>query len=328
MDREMASKRLAAIALAMLAAVGALAASAGGRASGVDFTRAPGRAVQGNQVTVAVSVRPAGARCSLSVRYADGSAQRGLGSRRARDGRATWTWRVSRSTRPGAASVTASCAGAGSATRTVMIIGQLLPLKIEVVKKGFSVRNLPYGGTRVSYGVILRNESKRENAQNLSVLVNFVMADNRLIGSASTGLMEIRANTEHAVGGDLTFPGGAPIARLEVVVQVAGRGPATRRTPGVSAVRVVPDIYEPEWVGSVEGEIANDDQRVTLKFARMSAVVLDADGNVLGGAGGFATASLPPGTREFFKLSGSLNAIPIGRAASALVSVEPMYSSS
>jgi hypothetical protein len=206
-----------------------------------------------------------------------------------------------------------------------MIIGQLLPLRISVVKKGFSVRNLPYGGTRVSYGVILRNESKTENAQNLTVLVNFVMADNRLIGSATTGLQEVRANTEHALGGDLTFPGGAPIDRLEVVAQVAARAPATRRAPGISAVRVVPDIYEPEWVGSVEGEIANDDQRVKMTFARMSTVVLDADGNILGGASGFALASLPPGAREFFKLSGGLGAIPFARAASAMVSVEPLY---
>lgn len=318
------SKLHAVAVLAALLALVSTAAPAGGKTSSVRFSVAPQRAVQGNKVTVGVAVSPAGSRCTIRVRYADGRAQPGLGGRAAVGGRATWTWRVARYTRPGPASVFVSCGGAGAASRTMMIIGQVLPLTIKVVKTGYSIRPLPYVGTRVSYGVILQNESKTENALGVSVLVNFVMADNRLIGSATTSLMEMRADTSHAVGGDLTFPGGAPIARLEVVVQVASRGPRTRRVPGVGATRVVPDIYEPEWVGSVEGELANDDARTTLQSARLMTVIFDAEGNILGGASGYAPASLPPGAREFFKISGA-RAVPVNRAASAMVSVEPMY---
>jgi hypothetical protein len=319
------SARVAAVAAAALAAAFAGAGSAGGSASGVGFRTAPHRAVQGNMVTFAVAVRPAGTLCSLRVRYSDGSWQGGLGTRRASGGQASWRWQIPRGARPGPARVSVSCGRAGAASRTLMVIGQLIPLKIDVVKSGYSIRPVQYVGTKVSYGVILKNTSKRENAKNVKVLVNFVLADNRLIGTASSTVSQIRSDTEHAVGGEVIFPGAAPIARLEIVVQVGSRSARDRRAPGVSNVRILPDRYDPNWVGSVEGELQNDDRGKTLWYAQLSAVILDAQGNVLGGSGGFAFASLPPGAREFFKVSGSFGAIPFARAASALVSVDPTY---
>jgi hypothetical protein len=151
-----------------------------------------------------------------------------------------------------------------------------------------------------------------------------VLADNRLIGSASGSLPEIRAETQHAYGGEVTLPGSPPIERLEVVVQVRDRAPRTERIPAVSAVRIVPDQHTPEWVGSIEGEIANDDETV-LRATHLSTVVLDADGNILGGGRGAASASLPPASREFFKITSGLSAIPFARAASVLISVAPRY---
>ena len=55
------------------------------------------------------------------------------------------------------------------------------------------------------------------------MLVNFVVADNRLIGSATVRVGAIAAGQQHALGGELTFPGSAPIHRLEIVVEVAKR---------------------------------------------------------------------------------------------------------
>ena len=176
----------------------------------------------------------------------------------------------------------------------------------------------------MSYGVLLENTSKTENAENVEVLVNFVMPDNRLIGSASGRLREIRAGTQHAYGDDLSFPGAPPIERLEVVVQVRDRAPRTERIPAISAVRIVPELREPEWVGSVEGEIANDDA-VPMRSADLTTLILDADGNILGGGRGGVTASLPPAAREFFKIGSGLEAIPFARAATALVFVAPRY---
>ena len=76
--------------------------------------------------------------------------------------------------------------------------------------------------------MILANESKTRDAVDVKVLVNFVMDDNRLIGSATTRISDMAAGSEHALGGELTFPGGAPIARLEWSSRWAARPPHGR----------------------------------------------------------------------------------------------------
>jgi hypothetical protein len=177
----------------------------------------------------------------------------------------------------------------------------------------------------VSYGVILANESTKRDALDVNVLVNFVMSDNRLIGSATSHAGDIAAGTQHALGGEVSFPGGAPIARLEVVVKIGHSGPATHTKPGISAVRVLPSVFEPAWSGSVEGEIQNDSASRTLQSVELSAVVLDAGGNIIGGGSGFGISSLPPSARVFFKIDNGMRPIPYSKVASALVSVVPTY---
>lgn len=53
----------------------------------------------------------------------------------------------------------------------------------------------------------------------------------------------------------------------------------------------------------------------------LSAVIFDDAGNVIGGGSGFAFQTLPPGARQFIQLSYGLDAIPMIRAASMLVSI-------
>src|SRR5438270_7205803 len=171
-------KRLYLLALAVLAVLGAFAGSASGRAQGVTFVAGPARVVQGNEATMTVAVSPGGGRCSLAVRYESGARQKGLPSVSAASGQATWTWKVPRLVQPGMAHATASCSGAGRASKTFTVIGQVLPPKIDVAKSGWSVRTYPYGGGTVSYGVILSNRSRTQDALDVEVLVNFVMADN------------------------------------------------------------------------------------------------------------------------------------------------------
>jgi hypothetical protein len=325
MTANRAIKRLLLLALATVVTVAVFAGSASGRAAGVRFVAGNSRVVQGNEATMSVAVSPGGVRCSLAVRYKSGAKQKGLPTVLAKGGQASWTWKIPRLVQPGPARVTASCAGAGRASKILMVIGQVIPPKIHVVKSGWSVRPYPYAGSGVSYGVILANESKTRDALDVKVLVNFVMADNRLIGSATTRLEAIQAGTEHAVGGELNFPGSAPIARLEIVVEVGRSGPGTRSKPGISAARVLPSPFEPYWCGSVEGEVQNDHPRRTLQTFQLSTVVLDAEGNVIGGGTGYGFASLPPAARMFFKISNGMRPIPLYKAASALVSVVPQY---
>ena len=319
------AKRLLVFALATFVTVAAFAGSASGRAAGVHFVSGNSRVVQGNEATLSVAVSPAGARCSLSVRYKSGAKQRGLPSVAAKGGHATWRWKIPRLVQPGPARATASCAGAGRASKIFTVIGQVIPPKIHVVKSGWSVRPYPYGGSGVSYGVILANESKNRDALDVKVLVNFVMEDNRLIGSATVRVSGIAAGSQHAMGGELSFPGGAPIARLEIVVEVGRSGPGTRAKPGISAARVMPSPFEPAWCGSVEGEVQNDHPNRTVQSVELSAVVLDAEGNIIGGGYGYGASSLPPAARMFFKISNGMRPIPIYKAATALVSVVPRY---
>ena len=318
------TKRLATLVLPLCLAAALTAGSATARASSLRFSFVPARLLQGGEVAVRVSVKPRSARCSLSVRYKGGGTQPGLGSVRAQNGTAEWRWTVPTTTQAGVANLTASCAGAGRVRAKVLVVGQLIPVKVDVAKRGFSIRPLPYSGTSVSYGLILHNESKNQDALNVNVLVNFVMADNKLLGSASSDVGLISAGSDYAYGGELTFPAGAPIDRLEVVVQV-GSHARSALPPAIANLRVLPDPYDPGWVGSVEGELINDQPALDLWNARLSTVVFDAAGNVLGGGTGYAFQALPPGTREFIKITQGLKAIPSTLAASAMVSVDASW---
>jgi hypothetical protein len=319
------SNRLFLFAVTAILGLCVFAGPASGRAVGIHFVAGQKRIVQGNTMMLTIRVSPANTQCALTVRYKDGQTQNGLPLGKPAGGKVAWRWRVPRTVEPGPARLDVWCPGAGRASRSLIVIGGVVAAKIQVVKSGWSERPYPFGGTGVSYGVILANTSPQQDAQDVTALVNFVMADNRLIGSATVHVSNIAAGTQHAMGGELQFPGGAPIARLEVVVTIGKRAPATKGKPGVSQIRVMPSLFEPQWAGSIEGELQNDSANRTLQNAELSAVVLDGAGNVIGGATGFGGASLPPAARVFFKLENGMRPISMGRVASAIVSVVPTY---
>jgi len=320
-----ATKRLFPLALATVVAVAVFAGAASGRAESITFTAGPERVVQGNPATFSVSVSPAGARCSLSVRYKSGARQKGLKTVTAAAGIATWTWTVPRRVQPGRTRVTASCSGAGNASRTMTVIGQVLPPKIDVIQSGFSIRPFPYGGTDVSWGAILANKSKTQDALNVEVLCNMVMPDNRLIGTATATISDIAADSKIPIGGELTFPAGAPVARLEITVRIDKVGPVTRWKPGVSFLRVEPGVFEPDWTGEIDGEVQNDNPTKTIQFVELYGVVFDGAGNILGGGKGFGFATLPPSARMVLRITDGMRPIPFARAASAMVVAVPTY---
>jgi hypothetical protein len=314
-------KRIGAVAVAAVAvaatAVG-LTGTAAARTSAVSFSRAPATAPQGATVRVAVRVRPVSAFCALSVRYADGAAQ-SIGRSFSRNGVVSWQWKVDDVAKPGRAVLTAACGRAGRTSRAVTVVGSLVPPKIVVTNQGFSVRPKARGSS-VSYGVMLRNTSPNADALNVYVIVNFVMSNGALIGTKAETIDAVPAGTNYAYGGFLAFPGAAPVAQLEVVIQVGGRQRAEIHQPLVANIRIVPDRRDATWVGEVDGEIINDHQRLNLARTKVSTVVFDPAGNIIGGGSGLATASLPPGTRQAFVISSGVDAIPWARAARAIVS--------
>ena len=87
----------------------------------------------------------------------------------------------------------------------------------------------------------------------------------------------------------------------------------------------IPSVLEPQWTGEIDGEVQNDDTVKTIQYVELGGVVLDAEGNILGGGTGFAVATLPPAARMAMKISNGVSPIPYAKAASAIVSIVPHY---
>ena len=314
---------LASIVLASLAFSSSASAHAE-RATGVSIGPMPRRVVQGDLLKVKVHTNLPGALCDLTLVFADSRQQPGLKPVVARGGVAKWRFRVTGFAAPGRAKLVASC-GLHSATRSLLIVGSVIPARIVVVKDGWSVRQQAFGST-VSYGVILKNTSPKQDALQVYTLVNFVGPDNRLVGSATTTVSGIPADQQYALGGQLQFPGGVPtIARLEVVVEIGQRAANKLRQPQLTNIQLAPSVFEPQWLGAVEGEVSNNAANLVLQNTELSTVVFDSAGNVIGGGSGYAFASLPPAAREFFKIETGLNSVTFARAASAMVSAVGTY---
>src|SRR6266511_3128588 len=194
------------VVLLGVAALASTAVTASASRPRVAFVNTPQRVVQGSQISVTVA-SPAVALCSLAVRYHGGSRQKGLKATRAVGGHASWTWRVGIRTSAGTGRMTATCGGR-RATRSLVVVGQLIAPKISVIKDGFSVRPQDFGGgSDVSYGVILRNRSPNVDAVNVNVLVNFVLPNHKLLGSQSTNIALLRAGSKSSCK---SAPGSRP----------------------------------------------------------------------------------------------------------------------
>ena len=59
--------------------------------------------------------------------------------------------------------------GRGKATKSVIVVGGLIPPRSASLKKGFSAR-IQGGGENVSYGLVLQNTSPNGNALDVGVL--------------------------------------------------------------------------------------------------------------------------------------------------------------
>jgi hypothetical protein len=303
-----------------------LAGSATAATPSLRFSSFPTRALPGGSATVTVAITRAQDVCTLRVSYAKGAAQAGLSPRTTTGRRVTWTWKLAANTHAGQAKATVVCKSSGKISRSMMVVGAVLPPKIDVVKQGFSIKTPRYGGDSVSYGVMLANHSKTSDALEVTVLVNFVNAKNEVIASDSTAIPVIRAQGNYALGKSVTFPGRGPVARLEIAVRVVGKQPSVRGPlPSLANMRILANPTDPAWLGSIEGEISNQAPKLVLSSAAISVVVFDAAGNVLGGGTGSAYASIPSGARHFIKLTTGLESIEAEKAATAQYSISPLY---
>jgi hypothetical protein len=312
------ARRAALVALALVVPGAALAAASG---PALKLT-APARAYQGKPYTVSVASK--GAACALTVKYSDGGKENAFAGTKGANDRVTWKWTLPQFTAPGPALLSARC-GAATGTKKITVVGSLIPPKIVVLKSGWSLRPRAIGST-ISYGVLLKNTSPNVNALKVNVQVNFVLADSSLIGTATQQVTAIGAGQTYNYAGQLAFPGTAPVAKLEFVILVGSREKAAKvPQPGLDNIAVVPGQFDPTWTGWVQGEVVNDQTKLMLKNANLSAVLFDAAGNVVGGASGSAYNVLPPGTRQVFKMTTGIDSIPYSKVASVSISAIPNW---
>ena len=314
--------------LVLVALVGlcltAAASAAPDATSTLRFGFVPKKAFKGQPASLSVVARPTGVRCSPLLRYADGSTQR-LKTLVARAGRASWTWTVPAKTRVGAATATVACGRAGKVARQFAVVGPpTAPAKVDVRKSGFSQR-IRFTSRDVSYGIVLHNPSPENDALNVQVLVNFVDATNRVVDTKTDAVSAVAAGSEYYLGGSTSIPDASPVSSLEIVVRIGGQAPKKKLGPAISDVLVQQARFDPGWVGAVVGQIENDWATMLLTSTRISAVVFDSAGNVIGGAHGMTNAGQLPGVRAYFNAGSAVSAIPFDRAASAGVSVIGRY---
>jgi hypothetical protein len=285
----------------------------------VRITSVTSQIVQGGIARVAARYAPSGGSCVATVVHA-GSKPGTLGRRHSSSGLVRWTWRSGPNAAVGRWRVTVNCGRAGRAQAFILVVKKSVPAHVVVVKSGFSQAPLEFSSsTEVDYGLVLQNTSPDETASRVSVTVNLVDSANHVIKTDADTIEAIPPSTTY-YHGSVTFTDSATtVSRLETIVQVGARSTVRLALPPVSNVLVStdPDLNELR----VTGEFSNPYTKTLSGLARITAVIFDAGGDVIGGSFTFPQSDVPPGGREGFDMG--VGAVAPDRAASAQVSVEP-----
>jgi hypothetical protein len=193
-----------------------------------------------------------------------------------------------------------------------------VPANVVVVSTGFSQQSSA-AGTEVDYGVVLGNASTSD-ARDVLVTVRARGAQNTVLGTDDAIVATIPAGATYYAGGRLSYQGGGATARLETSVQVSESVASAGVPPSPANVRV-----EPSTLGGVVvlGEVENAAATPLSRLARITAVLYDAHGKVVGGGFGYPAADVPPGARIGFTVFAP--AVPAAGPLSAQVSIEPDY---
>ncbi|MGZ8694838.1 MAG: FxLYD domain-containing protein [Gaiellaceae bacterium] len=187
-----------------------------------------------------------------------------------------------------------------------------------VVSTGFSQSSSSL--TEVDYGIVLRNTSPDRDARDVQVTVNALDAKNVVLDSAVDTVLTIPAGSTYYFGGQSHYPGTAVTARLDVFAQVGESVAVAGALPAAANVRI-----EPSSLGGVEvlGEVRNTAGLPLSSLARITAVLYDGQGKVVGGGYAYPESDVPPGARIGFEVF--VRSVPSSVAASAQVSIEPEY---
>jgi hypothetical protein len=317
---------ISSVVFAALAICAASASAAPQRAGGIS----PGLVHRGGKTTITIQSGTRIVACTAALTYANGKSQLSA-SRKPVKGRVSFVVSIPQTAPLGAGRWNVHCGlkswqGSFVVVDTRSKTDDTTP-RVVVDKQGFMQRPDKTGpGSLLSYGLVLHDTSPSEDAQNVYVIVNMVDAAGELLGSKSQTVAYIPSNGTYALGDSLHLRTQVAVVKLELTVRVGAHEPHRDQVvPDLANVRIVSSNVDPGWVAEVDGEVVNDNTPKTLTHANLSVVILDAAGNPLGGGTGFLFAAVPYGSRFVFLAQSGFTAIPLDRAAVALISVTPSY---
>jgi hypothetical protein len=320
-------RTVALLVVTALALTAATASAAPTAAQGIS----PSLVHQGQRTTLTAKAGIGPAPCRATLQFSDGKTMK-TAARAPRKGHVSFVVTIPASAGVGQGRWSVSCKSVITAIGSFVVVSTKSTTsdttpKVVVAKQGFSQKPDPYGtGSRLSFGLILHNDSATEDADNVYVIVNMVTASGVLIGSVSRTIPLVQSGTDYAYGDSFGLRTQEPATSLEITVRVGAHEPKKTRTmPDFANVRIVPAQFSAGFVGEVDGEIVNDNSPLTLTNSAISIVVLDASGNPVGGGSGYSTAALPPNTRFVFLAQQGFDAIPLSKAATVLISTTPTY---
>lgn len=313
--------RIAVVTALLALVVPAAATGAVDAGQSFRFGSAPTRVTQGQLASVSVVVRPTGVLCAASVRYANAAVQK-LAPVRARSNRASWRFKVPANAEPGSASVNVTCGRAGTGVRRFLVAAApkaSAPARVTVRASGFSQR-VRLAGRTVSYGVEVQNHSPENDALDVTVLVNFLDANGRVVDTDSSRIEAIAAGSVFFHGGNTSIPDASFVSRIEIVARVGGQAPKRKLSAAFADILIQAKRSEPQWVGAVVGQIENDHATHMITRTSVSAVIYDSSGAIIGGTTGRMGETLLPGVRAYFQASSGVDSIATDKAYSASVS--------
>jgi hypothetical protein len=136
-----------------------------------------------------------------------------------------------------------------------------------------------------------------------------------VVGTDGRIVSAIPAGSTYYFGGAIQHSAARTATTLEIHVQSAVGAPASLVPPGSANVHPVS--------GGIAGELVNTTARPLSNLSRITGVVFNAAGDVIGGGANYQPATVAPGAHAAFSIS--TPSVPLAGAASAQVSAEPEY---
>jgi hypothetical protein len=188
----------------------------------------------------------------------------------------------------------ASSSGPSAAPAPASSVAETDPLPLEVVESGFTAFPDDQGGS-ASYGAIIRNPNEAWAAVRMEVHVDFYDTADAFLAGQDVVVTVLPGQTT-AIGGQVQGAGDA--SRMEVVLPDDLTAFQLRT---MTSERFEADVVQTSRAGGQTTTIGrlNSLFATAQTFVQLVAVYRDADGAIIGGAGGGVESIAPGGSADF-----------------------------